>query len=271
MNAKSMFAGQMQPRQHCHLACCTSFTNAWPQRSKGNLLSEDHEPRTSGMKRTFVPMLMAAAMMAIAASSAFAFPSRTDACINCHNDGSGSLIPSPDTLNVVMGDSGLISFDVTFLPEPDDNTVIALTDLTQAGLDAAIGPAGDNWSTDATMTKSDQFTYEGAHTLELQVGAAAIPGSYNLTWYLAGAGPKGKSGVFTVNVIDMVGAPTLSIAPATPGNAIVSWTPATGTHWVLQESLSLSLAAWTNSPSGTTNPIVVPVTVPAKFYRLHKP
>ena len=28
---------------------------------------------------------------------------------------------------------------------------------------------------------------------------------------------------------------------------------------------------WTNSPSGATNPIVVPATVPAKFYRLRKP
>jgi hypothetical protein len=40
---------------------------------------------------------------------------------------------------------------------------------------------------------------------------------------------------------------------------------------VLQETWSLAPANWTNSPSGSTNGIVVPATLPAKFYRLHKP
>jgi hypothetical protein len=66
------------------------------------------------------------------------------------------------------------------------------------------------------------------------------------------------------------GAPILSIAAATPGNATVSWTPATP-GYVLQESWSLSPANWTNSPSGATNPVTVPSTVPSKFYRLYKP
>lgn len=34
------------------------------------------------------------------------------------------------------------------------------------------------------------------------------------------------------------------------------------------ERLSLNAGAWTNAPSGATNPIVVPATLPAKFYRL---
>jgi hypothetical protein len=66
------------------------------------------------------------------------------------------------------------------------------------------------------------------------------------------------------------GAPTLTIAKDAPGFANISWTPAS-TNWVLQESLDLSPAAWTNSPSGATNPVVVPVTVPVRFYRLYKP
>ena len=71
--------------------------------------------------------------------------------------------------------------------------------------------------------------------------------------------------------IQVTGAPTLTIAPATPGNAALSWTPATA-GFVLQETLSLSPTNWTNSPSGATNPITVPATaVPAKFYRLFKP
>jgi hypothetical protein len=66
------------------------------------------------------------------------------------------------------------------------------------------------------------------------------------------------------------GAPTLTIAKGASGFANISWTPPS-TNWVLQESLGLSPAAWTNSPSGYTNPVVVPATLPLRFFRLHKP
>jgi hypothetical protein len=65
------------------------------------------------------------------------------------------------------------------------------------------------------------------------------------------------------------GAPTLTIAKGAPGFALISWTPAS-TNWVLQERLSLNAGAWTNSPSGPTNSVTVPATVPTKFYRLFK-
>jgi hypothetical protein len=39
----------------------------------------------------------------------------------------------------------------------------------------------------------------------------------------------------------------------------------------LQQSASLSPANWTNSPTGATNPILVPATLPTMFYRLVKP
>jgi hypothetical protein len=70
--------------------------------------------------------------------------------------------------------------------------------------------------------------------------------------------------------VQTTNAPVLTIAPATPGNATISWTPATP-GFVLQETWSLAPANWTNSPSGATNPVVVPATLPTKFYRLHKP
>ena len=66
------------------------------------------------------------------------------------------------------------------------------------------------------------------------------------------------------------GAPRLAIAPASPGNATISWTPST-TNYVLQENLNLGTTNWVNSPSGTNNPVVVPATVTKKFYRLCKP
>ena len=69
--------------------------------------------------------------------------------------------------------------------------------------------------------------------------------------------------------VPVIGAPTLTIIPATPGNATISWTPNTP-GFVLQQTLSLSPTNWVNSASGSTNPIVVPATLPAKFYRLFK-
>jgi hypothetical protein len=70
--------------------------------------------------------------------------------------------------------------------------------------------------------------------------------------------------------VQTTNAPTLAIIPAAPGTATLSWTPNTP-GFVLQETWTLSPANWTNSPSGATNPIVVPATVPTKFYRLFKP
>jgi hypothetical protein len=65
------------------------------------------------------------------------------------------------------------------------------------------------------------------------------------------------------------GAPALTITKAGPGLAGISWTPPTP-GFVLQSSPTLSPAAWTNAPSGATNPATVPVTLPARFYRLLK-
>jgi len=70
--------------------------------------------------------------------------------------------------------------------------------------------------------------------------------------------------------VQVTGAPTLTIFTAAPGQATISWTPATP-GFVLQESLSLSPANWTNAPSGATNPVTVPAGLPVKFYRLSKP
>ncbi len=71
-------------------------------------------------------------------------------------------------------------------------------------------------------------------------------------------------------VVQTVGAPLLTIVPAAPGQATISWTPAPP-GFVLQESALLTPANWTNSPSGAVNPITVPATPPTKFYRLRQP
>lgn len=70
--------------------------------------------------------------------------------------------------------------------------------------------------------------------------------------------------------VQVTGAPTLMIVPATPGNATISWSPNTA-GYVMQQTAVLSPSNWTNSPSGATNPITVPAVTPTRFYRLFKP
>jgi hypothetical protein len=70
--------------------------------------------------------------------------------------------------------------------------------------------------------------------------------------------------------VQVSGAPTLTIAAGAPGQATISWTPSTP-GYVLQETWSLATANWTNSLSGSANPVTVPAVVPAKYFRLQKP
>jgi len=93
------------------------------------------------------------------------------------------------------------------------------------------------------------------------------------------AGPTMTNGQYAVTggfwalpkAIQTEGAPTLTIAAAGAGQAQISWTPDTGTNWVLQENLNLATTNWITSTSGTNNPVIVPATAPTKYYRLFQP
>jgi len=114
-----------------------------------------------------------------------------------------------------------------------------------------IGEGGFDWN----MTDTSQF------------GVAVFGASYAQDLTLA-------SSVYADNFLArsevIVPAPRLSIVPVSSGIATISWIPATP-GYVLQENLNLATTNWINSPSGSTNPIPIPATVPTKFYRLFKP
>jgi hypothetical protein len=63
--------------------------------------------------------------------------------------------------------------------------------------------------------------------------------------------------------------PVLALTPAAPGFVTLSWDPP-GAGMVLQYSLNLSPTSWTNAPSAATNPVTLPISSPARFYRLLK-
>jgi hypothetical protein len=111
-------------------------------------------------------------------------------------------------------------------------------------------------------------------------GGTSTGGVYSVSGTIGqpDAGPTMTNGQYAVtggfwalpSAIQTPGGPTLTIAPAGAGQATISWSPNTP-GFILQETWVLSPANWTNSPSGSTNPIAVPATLPAKFYRLFKP
>lgn len=119
----------------------------------------------------------------------------------------------------------------------------------------------------------DWFTIDGG-------GGTSTGGVYSVSGTIGqpDAGGPMTNGQYSVTggfwalptAVQVTGAPTLTIAPASPGNATISWAPNTP-GFVLQQTAILSPANWTNSPSGSTNPIVVPATLQSKFYRLFKP
>jgi hypothetical protein len=110
-------------------------------------------------------------------------------------------------------------------------------------------------------------------------GGTSTNGQYSLSGTIGqpDAGGLITNGLYSVtggfwafpHAVQSPGAPTLTITPAALGLATVAWTP-NSPGFVLQETLSLSPTNWVNSPSGATNPIVVPATLPTKFYRLNK-
>jgi hypothetical protein len=70
--------------------------------------------------------------------------------------------------------------------------------------------------------------------------------------------------------VQTTGGPLLTIVPAAAAHATIAWSPSTP-GFLLQEALSLSSTNWLDSASGATNPVIVPASIPAKFYRLRKP
>lgn len=92
------------------------------------------------------------------------------------------------------------------------------------------------------------------------------------------AGPVMTNGQYSViggfwalpALVQTTNAPTLYITNAGPGWATIWWNPPTPGYTLLV-SPAVAPTTWTNAPSGTNNPALVPTTLPARFYRLHKP
>ncbi len=133
----------------------------------------------------------------------------------------------------------------------------------------------------------------------LAVGAAQAQ-TYSIDWYtIDGGGGTSSGGPYTLSgtigqpdagrlsggsfvldggfwggaiAVQQVGAPTLFIRNLGNGFAEISWDPPTP-GFVLQvaDTLDVPSPAWTNVPSGSTNPATVQISTITRFYRLHRP
>ena len=75
-------------------------------------------------------------------------------------------------------------------------------------------------------------------------------------------------GFWVPQAVQVEGAPWLYIMAEGGTNVVVSWSP-DDPGWLLQETDDL-MTNWWNSASGSTNPISIPATEAAMFYRLHR-
>lgn len=103
---------------------------------------------------------------------------------------------------------------------------------------------------------------------------ATSDGGFLLGGYseLGGNGNKTVTsfGDFDYWIVKLVPPPTLTIAPAGPAQATISWSP-DAPGFLLQETSIVNPPNWLNSASSTNNPVTVPVPGISRFYRLHKP
>jgi hypothetical protein len=117
----------------------------------------------------------------------------------------------------------------------------------------------------------DWFTIDGG-------GGVSSGGAFTLSGTIGqwDAGPIMTGGDFALTggfwalpiAVPTPESPTLTIVPAAPGQATISWSGG-GAGFVLQ--LSDDGYTWTDAPSGAANPATVPATFPIKLYRLRHP
>jgi hypothetical protein len=134
--------------------------------------------------------------------------------------------------------------------------------------------------------------------LSLTAAQTAHAQSFSIGWFkIAGGGSSSTGGSFAVSgaigqpdaggpltnaqysvrggfwvlpqAVPAPGSPALVIVPSGPGQATLSWSPATP-GFILQETTSLVSPNWTDSASGAANPVTVSAILPARFYRLVK-
>ncbi len=152
------------------------------------------------------------------------------------------------------GDGEFISLDI---PRHDENDLGVSFDIGSS-IEITLTNNLDSDGLDISLVLEQPLTPTTSSLLTLGVGGS----KYDI------GGDGFYKGVFISGSIS----PTNTTLSMTPGSSdfILSWVGPDLPGFVLQETPSLS-SNWVDSASGSTNPVVVPVTAPTMFYRLVKP
>ncbi len=131
---------------------------------------------------------------------------------------------------------------------------------TNDGSAAAFTPDG-NWLVAPLNVNGVNGIYaiaaDGSGSLRLILKASSTTDAFN---YVGSVVP---------GTIPVATPPILSITTAGPDQVRISWTP-NSPGFVLQETTNL-LTEWSNSASGSKNPVTVPTSAVRKFYRIAHP
>ncbi len=157
----------------------------------------------NNLNRTIVAAVAGPLVMAIS-NVAAAFPSRGGSCTSCHSDPGGSLIASPNPLDIQLGKSGLLTFTITSLGG-SSSTAISVQGLQNSALNASIAPGGNTWTlrsgSGGTSYVSNIISSTGPYTLNLAIGNLATLGAYPIVVMYAGDGPVGTDSGFSLRIV----------------------------------------------------------------------
>lgn len=111
-------------------------------------------------------------------------PSKGGSCATCHTECGGQLTVTPDPISIQLASNGLLTFNVTKLH--DDDSVISVQGLDNPLLQASIDSKCDSWTFKSTSKYgqsyvSNTISKKGSYSLNLAIGAGALPGLYPIT------------------------------------------------------------------------------------------
>jgi hypothetical protein len=189
--------------------------------------------RKSNSWNRLSPLIVALLLVGIAGVTE-ARPSFGGSCLVCHSNPNGDMNILPDPVEITVGSSGTITFEVTDIPAAD--AAIAVSGLE------ALGPGnytiGAGWTEYSGYYASDLVAATGPVTMELWIDVSAAPGDYALGAILAGHTLWGLSKDLTVRVVPVPGPVTLDIVSVNEGTCHLSWSPSG--DYTLQYSDSLA-------------------------------
>jgi hypothetical protein len=118
-------------------------------------------------------------------------------------------------------------------------------------------------------TPVTSYNWVANHSSELILGRDTSASGRNVSGQLDEVAVYDRA-LTEAEVKALAGQLVITIRETAPGEATLSW-PDTVAGFHLQENEAFDAAGWSDSPSGTNNPVTVPVTNGWKFYRLLKP